>query len=496
MKRAGVLLTLAWAGALANAGTDTPASAPAAASAPLAACHVPGIRNSVLCGMVRRPLDPAQAAGAQIDVHYVVAPALARRKLPDPVFMLAGGPGQSAISLAPQTLALFARLNNRRDIVFVDQRGTGESAPLNCEDTRRAPLAEQADPQRQIAQMLECRVRLQALPYGQLRFFTTVLASQDLDAVRRQLGAERINLIGGSYGTRAALDYQRQFPAAVRRSVLDGVAPPDMALPASFSTDGQAALEALFTACEAEVACQQAWPNLRAEWHTLLASLPLPVAATHPLTGEPERVRMTREMVLASVRGPLYAPSLAAALPAAIHAAAQGRFDALLGLSATVGRRAGAQFASGMHFSVVCAEDVPLMSKSLDLPGADFGRDGAHVYERVCADWPRGSVPADFYRIAPSQSPALLLSGGLDPATPPRHGERVARALGPAAQHVVVPNAGHGVMGIGCMRDVIFRFIDAEDDHAASAVDASCVKTIPRAPAFHPIPPGAAAPAS
>ncbi len=496
MKRAGVLLTLAWAGGLAMAGTETPASAPAAASAPVAACHVPGIRNSVLCGMVRRPLDPAQAAGAQIDVHYVVAPALARRKLPDPVFMLAGGPGQSAISLAPQTLALFARLNNRRDFVFVDQRGTGESAPLNCEDTRHAPLAEQAGPEQQVAQMLECRVRLQALPYGQLRFFTTVLASQDLDAVRRQLGAERINLIGGSYGTRAALDYQRQFPAAVRRSVLDGVAPPDMALPASFSTDGQAALDALFAACEAEAACQQAWPNLRAEWQTLLASLPSPVKATHPLTGEPERVRMTREMVLASVRGPLYAPALAAALPAAIHAAAQGRFDALLGLSATVSGRAGAQFAAGMHFSVVCAEDVPLMSKSLDLPGADFGRDGAHVYERVCADWPRGSVPADFYRIAPSPSPALLLSGGLDPATPPRHGERVARALGPAAQHVVVPNAGHGVMGIGCMRDVIFRFIDAEDDRAASTVDASCVKAIPRPPAFHPIPPGAAAPAS
>ena len=87
----------------------------------------------------------------------------------------------------------------------------------------------------------------------------------------------------------------------------------------------------------------------------------------------------------------------------------------------------------------------------------------------------------------------MVLSGGLDPATPPRHGERIARALGPTAQHVVVPNAGHGVMGLGCMRDVIYRFIDAAEDRDATAVDASCAKNIPRAPAFRPVAPAAAA---
>ena len=265
MRFAGVLLALAAGASPLGAAAAEPAASTATAAPPasaaLADCHLPGIRNAVRCGKLKRPLDPSQPAGPQIDIHYVVAPALGRRKLPDPVFLLAGGPGQGAISLAPQTLALLARLNNRRDIVFVDQRGTGRSAPLACEDNRRAPLSEMADPERQVAQMLECRVRLEALPYGKLRFYTTVLASQDLDAVRRALGAERINLVGGSYGTRLALDYQRQFPAAVRRSVLDGVAPPDMALPASYSTDGQAALDALFTACEAEAACRQAWPN-------------------------------------------------------------------------------------------------------------------------------------------------------------------------------------------------------------------------------------------
>jgi pimeloyl-ACP methyl ester carboxylesterase len=482
MKAAGVALALVLC---ATAG-------PAAAAEPLVTdalteCNVPGIRNSVLCGVIKRPLDPARPDGVKVDIHYVVAPALARRKLPDPVFMLAGGPGQSAISLAPSVLALFSRLNNRRDIVFVDQRGTGASAPLVCEDTRRGPLAEQADPERQVADLLACRVRLQALPYGDLRFFTTVLASQDLDAVRLQLGAERINLIGGSYGTRAALDYLRQFPGAVRRSVIDGVAPPDMVLPASFSTDGQSALDAVFTACESEAACKQAWPTLRTEWASLLASLPLPTTVAHPLTGAPERVHMTRDMVLASVRGPLYSPAMAAALPAAIHAAAQGRFEALLGLGASLGSGRGGQVAMGMHFSVICSEDVPLLTKTMDLPGADFGRAGARLYEQVCAQWPHGSVPPAFYSVPASTAPTLVLSGGLDPATPPRHGDRIARALGPTAQHVVVPNAGHGVMGIGCVRDVIYRFIDATEDSAATRVDAGCVKAIPRPAAFRPL---------
>jgi len=145
------------------------------------------------------------------------------------------------------------------------------------------------------------------------------------------------------------------------------------------------------------------------------------------------------------------------------------------------------QLAMGMHFSVVCAEDAPLLDKATDAPGADFGNSDAQLYKRVCADWPRGAVPAAFYTIPPSGTPTLLLSGGIDPATPPRHGERVAQALGPGARHVVVPNAGHNVLGVGCAGDVLYRFIDAADDRDATAVDASCLRSIPRPGAFRPI---------
>jgi pimeloyl-ACP methyl ester carboxylesterase len=338
---------------------------------------------------------------------------------------------------------------------------------------------------------MRCKAGLLKLPYikaeSDLGYFTTTIAMQDLDAVRQQLGADRINLVGVSYGTRAALEYMRQFPSAVRRSVLDAVVPPDMVLPVSFSTDNQASLDALLTACEQEAACKKAYPGLRSDWAALLKSLPRQVTAIHPLGGEPEHFSLTRDMVLSAVRGALYVPAVAAALPAAITEAAAGRFEPLVGLSALFASRRGTQPAMGMHFSVVCAEDAPLLDKSGDVPGADFGSDYSTLYRRVCAEWPRGAVPQAFYSVPSSHAPTLVFSGGLDPAAPPRHGVRMAQALGPAAQHVVVANAGHGALGIGCTRDVVYRFIDTDDDRDATVIDASCVKKIPRPLAFQPI---------
>lgn len=462
-----------------------------ASAAPAQPCRIDGLPHEVLCGTVMRPLDPARPEAVRFEVHYVVVPALARRKLPDPVFLLAGGPGQSAISLAAQVMPIFARLNNRRDIVFVDQRGTGRSAPLDCDEPRAMPLAEAADTGKQLQRLAECRERLVKRPHVKepagLGFFTTTLAMQDLDAVREALGAPRINLVGASYGTRAALEYQRQFPQAVRRSVLDGVAPPDMVLPASAGTDAQAALDALFAACSTEPGCTRQWPALRQAWDGLLASLPRSVSVADPFTGVTETVTMTRDLVLAAVRAPLYAPSLAAGLPAAITAAAQGRYEPLVTLGTALSRRTSPGMATGMHFSVICSEDMPRLASAPAAAARDFGTGLAPLYEQTCANWPRGAVPEAFYKVGPASAPMLLLSGGVDPATPPRHARRVAEALGAKAKHVVVPNAGHGLLGAGCVPDLLFRFIDAADETAALAVDAGCATSMPRPPAFVPV---------
>ena len=253
----------------------------------LTPCRLKGLEHEARCGVVKRPLDPSQPQGPQIDVHFAVLPALARHKKPDPVFFFAGGPGQSAIALAGTLARPLARLTNRRDVVLIDQRGTGRSAPLQCpEQPLTQPLREMADPASQVQRLRECRAALQKLPHGDLRHYTTTVAMADAEAVRQALGAPRINLMGGSYGTRAALEYLRQFPQAVRRVVIDGVAPPDMVLPASFSTDAQAALDALFAACQAEPQNANPQPSLSRRFCGTLCSR---VSIFRPIAARPRR---------------------------------------------------------------------------------------------------------------------------------------------------------------------------------------------------------------
>lgn len=485
---------------LAAAAGSATAVAAASASTP---CWLRDWPQAARCGVLKRPLDPARPDGVLIELHYAVLPALARHKAEDAVFFLAGGPGQSAIELGGAMAGRFARLNQRRDLVFVDQRGTGRSAPLRCaDDAPRAvlqPLAERSDEVQRLPRLRACLQTLQALPYGDLRFYTTEVAMADLDAVRQTLGLQRINLIGASYGTRAGLSFMRQFPQAVRRVVLDGIAPPDRRLPDTFAQDNQAALDALLQACADAPDCASRHPNLGATLQALLASLPREVQLPHPVSGRLETLRLERDSLLALLRAPLYAPTLAAALPAAIAEASVNRWAPLAALAGALGG-AGGGLATGMHLSVICAEDLGPLAPPTDAaelraaraPGQVFGSSFANFYRQACAEWPRGAVSPAFYSLPKAPAPVWLLSGGIDPVTPPRHGQRVAQALGALARHSVLPQAGHGLLGQRCVRDAVQRFIQADDDDTALAVPASvetCASALPRPPAF--VPPGA-----
>ncbi len=356
-----------------------------------------------------------------------------------------------------------------------------------------APLAQQLDPALQVQRIAECRQALARLPHGDLRHYTTSHAAADLDAVRQALGAEQINLIGVSYGTRVVLDYMRQFPKPVRRAVLDGVTPPDMGLPQAAAIDTQAAFDTALEGCAADAACRQRYPALREDWRRLLDSLPRKVELPHPLTGTVESVELTRAMLLGLVRGPLYSAPLASALPAALQAAVDGNFAPLVGLSSALGAPARGQVAQGMHFSVICSEDaVPSTSAVVadPVPAGDFAAGQSALYRQVCADWPRAPVAPGFRDLPTAQAPTLLLSGALDPVTPPRHGERVARALGSLAHHQVVPNAGHGLLALPCVRDLVYAFIDAATAMQAQQLPTDCARQLPRPAPF--VPPGAA----
>lgn len=471
-----------------------------AAAAQLTPCRLHGVAHEARCGSITRALDPSREHGPTVELHFAVLPALARQPAPDPVVFIAGGPGQSAIELAGPISHRLGRLGRQRDIVLVDQRGTGRSAPLRCDDDAAAgtSLREQLEAPLQLQRMRQCLARLQALPWGDLRHYGTSVAMADLDAVRQALGAERINLVAASYGTRAALEYLRLYPRQVRRMVLDGVVPADMALPEAAAVDAQAAFDALLQHCANDEACRRRHPQLPQRWQAVLATLPRELRIAHPLTGQSESVWLSADALAQLLRAALYAPATAAALPAAIDAAARSHFEPLVALASALSPASSrGTIAQGMHFAVVCSEDLPRQggrggarSAARAAPPQGPGGGLAAMYHEVCAFWPRGELPAGFTDIVATGAPVLLLSGGIDPATPPRHGERVARALGERARHVVVPQAGHGVLALPCIGDAVEHFIEASDDAQALRVDTGCARDMPRATPFVPPAPG------
>jgi pimeloyl-ACP methyl ester carboxylesterase len=446
---------------------------PVFAQAATTSCRLPDFPQEVQCGKIQRPLNPAQVDGKKIDIHYVVVPSKDRNKLKDAVFLLAGGPGQSAVELAGFGQAVFGRLNRRRDLVFVDQRGTGRSAPLHCPDLENG--SEVVDNETMLKMTDVCMRNLQTLPYGDLQYFSTSIAVQDLEAVRKELGYSAINLVGASYGTRAGLEYLRQFPTSVRRLILDGIAPPDMHLPAA---DAQIALDGVFTSCAKDLQCNQSYPDLATRWKKLLVSMPQKIEIKHPRLIKQLNVPMTRDSLIGMVHKTLYSPSTTAALPYVITQAEQGHFEPLVALSGTLSLVGPGAIAYGMHFSVWCGEAYA-RPKSF-VPKDDFELMSTKLYDKVCEKWPRANIPPEFFDVPVSIAPVLLLSGGIDPVTPTRHGAAVAKALGAKAKHVSVDNAGHGLLAHGCIRDVLYRYVNAKDDAEAIKLDTTCVRQIPR----------------
>ena len=454
----------------------------------LTRCRLAGVDSAVLCGTHEVWEDREAKAGRRITLHVAVIPAKLRAREPDPIFVLAGGPGQGASSLGPQVMPLFARLNDTRDIVLLDQRGTGKSHPLDCESDDESPmqaLFEDAIPEKAVRKCLEA---LDADP----RHYTTRVAIADLDEVRAALKYERVNLWGGSYGTRVALEYLRRHPRHVRSMTLDGVAPAGMKLPLSFVADGGAALERLFESCASEKHCARVYPNLRemiVDVRGRLARSPARVVIQDPRTGERQVIRVNENVFLSGLFRPLYIAELASLLPFGVSAAAAGDFNPLLAQNLEFADDVAENLALGMHLSVICAEDVPRITPDeLDrAAGSFFGRALVDDFMRACRIWPKGTVAPDYYEPVRSDVPALILSGGIDPATPPRHAKEVAATL-PNARHLVAPQLGHGVSLHGCAPRLIESFIRKG---SARELDGTCLERIPR-PLFV-LPLGAAA---
>jgi pimeloyl-ACP methyl ester carboxylesterase len=432
------------------------------------------------CGTYRVFEDRAARSGRTIDLKIVVAPALRRDPKPDPLFIFEGGPGGGAATLAVQRIPMFRHYQTDRDVVLIDQRGTGESNPLDCaaeaDDDDFASIDEYP-----VQRFRACLEKLQA----DARLYTTSIAMDDIDDARQFLGYREINLWGGSYGTRAALVYLKQHEASVRSVVLDGVAPPDMRIPLYMARDGQRALERLLDDCEHDAAgCAKAYPGLRGTVDTLwvqLAAKPR-VAVLHPRTGKPLSLAVSQRLIASIVFQSLYSPEIAALLPQLLTDAAHGNFQGMFALALSTDLPRGAM-SEGMFLSVVCAEDMPRISRD-DIATETAGRFiGSAMFDtrmKPCEFWPRGAVPDDYYAPVASSKPVLIFSGDNDPVTPPFWGAHVAQTL-PNSRHIVVPGAGHITLTRGCVADLVGQFLDRA---GAATLDVDCVNSLTRPPFF------------
>jgi len=441
----------------------------------LADCRLPKLPIAAECGTLEVPENRDKPEGRKVTLSVAVLPANTLHPRADPLFILAGGPGQAASFLGPFAAALTG-VRKDRDIVLVDQRGTGRSSPLVCaafKPDHSLSASVDFDP---LPKATECARELVAKGIDASQY-TTAAWVADLDAVRSALGYDKINLWGGSYGTRAAQEYLRRYPGHVRSVVLDGVATPAMRSTLDVWPSREVALAAVIDACKETPSCASAHPDLAAKLDAIRDSLGTngrEMNVSDPRTGESQALHMTFEQVIAALQPFTYAPELAALLPEVIGRAAAGDFGPLYAGAMLVTGDLDEQSNTALHYSVTCAEDVARVSAD------DSARTLATLRTKslaeralsVCTAWPKGVAPADATAPVKSDVPVLILSGGLDPVTPPANGAEVAKSL-PASRHIVARGYGHIVSPHACGPRLIAAFID---DPTFETLPASCIE--------------------
>jgi pimeloyl-ACP methyl ester carboxylesterase len=380
---------------------------------------------------------------------------------------------------------LFAAILEHRDLVFVDQRGTGGSNPLNCN------FYDANDPQSSLEYFFplkdvkKCREELE--PRADLTLYTTSIAMDDLDDVRAALGYERINVFGGSYGTRASLVYLRQHPQHVRTLTLQGVLPTNDYIPADYAQRSERALQGVIEECLADAACIKAFPNLKADVKLALDKVvagPVEVEINLPNTNPAKtaKVKLSRNLAAEAIRYMLYSPAGAARVPVTLHQAATGNFAPLAQAAYYFRNDIVSGGSNGMYLSVTCAEDLPWIkaSEAERVSQNTFLGDYRFTQQtEACALWPRAKISSDFAKPVQGSAPVLIFTGEWDPVTPPSNGDAAARSL-PNSRHIIVPHGGHGfggLDGLPCLDSLITHFVE---QGSAKNLDTNCLVNVKR----------------
>ena len=442
----------------------------------LTPCAIDALAEEAQCGVLDVLEDAANGQSRRIALHVAVLPAQSAAPAPDPLFVFAGGPGQGARSYAALFARIFRAIRHERDLVFLDFRGTGDSAPLRC----KHPRDDEGESMLWRVTANDVAACLSALD-GDVRFYAHEAVLADVERVRSGLGYDRINIWGGSYGTRAALLYALDHPARVRTLTLDGAVPLAQRFPLSTAEDGQRALDLLLQRCAADDACQARFPDLANQIAVLFERVrePQPVVIRNPLTAHEWRGTVDWRVVGSAVRTFLYSPHHTTLIPYVLYRAAADDWAPFFAMLADASGSTVDTMALGMTLSVLCSEDVPRIDPqaiAATIGRSWMGRAEIEWWTAACQIWPRHQVPSFFTRqLDRLPMPALILSGDADPATPPRWGDEMRRHF-TDARHLVV-TAGHNTSFTGCVPALITTFIARG---SSSALETRCLDAIAR----------------
>ena len=453
----------------------------------LGPCSDPALPKDAKCGTYEVFENRAARKGRKIPLRVVVLPALGKDRLPDPVVPFGGGPGQSSVEEGVYVAQELAPLRQRRDFLLVDQRGTGGSGSLDCPELHGTQEGVQGflDHFVPTDKVRTCHDRLSKI--ADLTQYTSDNAIDDVDEVRAALGYPKVNITGGSYGTRAVLVYLRRHPDKVRTAILDRVVPTHDRAPLFFARSTQKALDGLVAECAEDAACAKAFPRLKEEIGAVLAQAarePVRVQLMDARTVKPSEIRLTRNGVAQTLRYMLYDSEQAAEIPLRVHLAAQGDWKPLAA-SAVANARGMGGLSNAFFFGVTCSEDVPFIREeeiAAAVAGTFLGDFRVRQQQEACAAWKTAKVPASFLEPVVSDVPSLVIAGSLDPATPPSDGEEAARTLR-RSKYVVIPGAGHGQGGFKGQECITALQLKLVEDGSVDHLDTSCVAKMER-PAF------------
>jgi len=438
-------------------------------------CFIAGLKERVSCGSIDLPLDYGTPEGVKIPIHVTVVPAISSTPEQDPFVIFAGGPGQAAGDYGGFVNQAFNEIQKKRDIILIDQRGTGKSYGMRCSS---GELEDALIDPKEAAEL--CRADYDI----DVRHFTLENVIRDTNEIRQRLGYNHLNLWGGSYGTKSVSLYLKRYPEQVRSIIVDGVLPPDQSLFLSAPASAERALGKLVADCKAQPSCAAAFPDFKKQVNDLVeqaASGDMAFKGIDPISGKYLELDLDFEIIVESIRSVMYGAEGTTVLPYVVNEAHGGNLTPLLA-SLMNGTAAADSMYMGATLSLLCGEDVANVTAG-DAASAgegSFARDSYYrIWSSSCEGWDymRPST-SDFFSPATGDVPALILSGDLDPVTPPPLGERWLKGF-PNGRHIIVAGTGHNTSHVGCMPELLGEFIENLD---ANALDISCLNYLKRLP--------------